>query len=70
MNAKEKKAIKADDERINRAFESACGGIVIKIMDIPDVFAYAREVIAQGADDAELQARLHWFVNNISVRLA
>jgi hypothetical protein len=68
MAVRKNKAEKALDARIARIYGARCNGVTINIMDIPKIYAAARVVAANGADDAELGDYLAAYVNAIRVK--
>jgi hypothetical protein len=56
---------KRDDARITKAYNAGCSGIEISIMDMGKISAVGRTAIAEGADDAGLQAKIRAFVETI-----
>jgi len=67
MAVRKSKAEKATDARIARIYAQRCSNIQINIMDIPKIYAAARVVAANGADDAELGDYMAAYVNAIRV---
>jgi len=63
--AKQSKAEKLIDKRIETAYRATCSGVSINIMDIGKVFAEGRKLIATGVDDATLGTGLRAFVDTI-----
>lgn len=56
---------KANRRRVEQAFNASCHGVQIDIMDIGKVFTAGLAAIAEGADDATLQATIITFVQTI-----
>jgi hypothetical protein len=63
--AKQSKAEKLIDQRIDRAYGLACSGIQVDIMDLGKIFEVGKVAIARGEDDACLGATLLAYVNTI-----
>lgn len=63
--AKETRAQKHADARIDRLYNQRCSGIQINMMDIGKVFAAGYAAIADGADDTVLGDRIAAFVETI-----
>lgn len=63
--AASKAADKAARRRVEAAYSATCSGVQIDMMDIPRVFAVGLKAIAEGADDATLQAAIVTFVATI-----
>jgi hypothetical protein len=63
MTPKQQK--KADGARITAAYGKVADGVSIPIMEIPRVYAAGETAIAQGADDAALEAAIGAFVATI-----
>jgi hypothetical protein len=55
---KKRKTSKADAARIQRAVT----GLIIPIMTIPRLYAHAKQLIADGADDDQLAAGIRQFL--------
>ena len=60
-----KKAKKAADDLISRAYYATCSGIQINIMDIPKVFAYGRTKLEAGEDFEALKSSVRAYVETI-----
>lgn len=65
--ARQTKQQKIDENRINRAFNQACSGVQIPMLDIPKVFRAGQAAIDAGADDAALTEAVVAFVETIRV---
>lgn len=63
--ARQSKAEKAIDKRIESAYYANCSGVAINIMDIEKVFAAGRAAILAGADDAALGEKLRAVVDTL-----
>lgn len=63
--ARQTKAEKEIDRRIDVAYRTNCSGVSINIMDIPKVFAVGRKAILEGADDSALGLKIREFVDTI-----
>jgi hypothetical protein len=63
--AKQTKAEKEIDRRIERAYYETCKGIQISVLDINKVFVEGRKAIAAGADDEALRRAVRAFVETI-----
>lgn len=50
------KAQKLADKRIERAYGKSCSGVQIPMLEISNVFKVGAAAIAEGADDAQLEA--------------
>lgn len=62
---RETPAVKAARRRVEQVYNANCSGIQIDMMDIPRVFDVGLKAIAEGADDAVLQATIITFVESI-----
>jgi hypothetical protein len=60
---KEQKAEKLLDKKVEAVYYKTCSGIQINIMDIPKVFKYGRQLIAEGKS---LEEELPKFVRSIA----
>jgi hypothetical protein len=56
---------KQEDDRISRLYTASCNGVQIPMMSIPKIFQIGRVGIAEGLDDAALQAKIVEFVQTI-----
>ncbi len=65
MATRETAAVKAARRRVEQVYYANCSGIQIDMMDIPKVFDVGLKAIAEGADDAVLQATIITFVESI-----
>lgn len=64
--ARQTKAEKQAEARIEKAYRATCCGIAINMMDIGKVFAEGQKLIATGVDDAALGVGLRAFVDTIA----
>lgn len=64
--ARQTKAEKQAEKRIDVAYRSTCSGIAINIMDIGKIFAEGQKLIATGVDDAALAVGIRAFVDTIA----
>ena len=62
-----KKADKAVEDRIAKAYRATCCGIQINILDIPKVFKYGERIIAEGASNEVLLEKIGVCVRSIAV---
>lgn len=62
--AKQTKAEKIVDRRIELAYYKSCAGIQIDAMNIGKVFQFGREAIARGVDDDHLASSIRTYVEN------
>lgn len=63
--ARQSKAEKLEDARIESLFREGCNGVQIPIMKIGAVFDAGRKAIRAGGDDAAVKAAIVEFVNTI-----
>ena len=63
--ARQTKAEKIADARIERLYREGCCGVAINIMKIGAVFKAGHAAIATGADDAAVKAAIVAFVETI-----
>lgn len=64
-----RRAEKLIDLRIDKAYRVACSGVAVNIMDIPKIFAFGKQKIAEGEDDGALAASIGAYVRTIAVKL-
>ena len=60
---KEQKAEKLLDKQIEKVYYATCSGVQVNIMDIPKIFRYGRQLIAEGKN---LEEELPKFVRAIA----
>jgi hypothetical protein len=61
----EKKLIKDNERRIERAFYKTCSGIQVGIFDLSKIMKRGHELLASGVDEEGLEAGIRAFVETI-----